>query len=50
VLAAGQYPAGRHDIKWDGRNGQGVRSAPGIYLYQLKTGGFSRINKLVIVK
>jgi len=50
VLAAGFYQAGRHDIKWDGRNEQGVRSAPGIYLYQLKTSGYSKINKLIIVK
>jgi immune inhibitor A len=50
TLAAGQYQAGRHDIKWDGRDERGVRSAPGIYLYQLKTADFSKINKLVIVK
>ncbi|MBI4727502.1 M6 family metalloprotease domain-containing protein [candidate division TA06 bacterium] len=50
VLAGGFFQAGRHEIKWDGRNEKGMKSAPGIYLYQLKTPDFSKINKLVIVK
>ena len=50
VLAAGFYRAGRHDIMWDGRDERGVKSAPGIYLYQLKTADFNKINKIIIVK
>ena len=50
VLAAGFYRAGHHEIKWDGRDERGVRSAPGIYLYQLKTADFNKINKIIIVK
>lgn len=50
LIADGVYPAGRHYVRWNGRNEQGVKSAPGIYLYQLKTSEFNQINKLIIVK
>ncbi len=35
-LARGTYPAGRHDLAWDGRDDRGRAAAPGVYLARLK--------------
>ena len=32
------YPAGQHEVQWDGRNDRGQRTGAGVYLMRLKTG------------
>ena len=44
-LSAGQYEA-----VWDGRDDDGEPVANGVYLYQLRAGGFRDVRKMVLVK
>ena len=39
VLADGEYPAGRHTLEWDGRDGGGTPVGAGVYFYKLKIAG-----------
>jgi hypothetical protein len=43
-------PAGYHQIKWDGRNGQGKMVSTGIYFYQIKADEFTSIRKMAVVR
>ncbi len=36
-LAFGQYPAGNHQVEWDGANAAGTPVPGGVYIYQLHT-------------
>lgn len=49
-LIAGNCPAGRHYLTWDGRNDLGALVASGIYLYQLKTNALVFTRKLILIK
>jgi len=33
--ASGEYPQGRHEVAWDGRNAEGKIASAGVYFYQL---------------
>jgi tetratricopeptide (TPR) repeat protein len=45
------FPAGFHQIRWDGQNAAGRPVSSGVYLYAMKTStGFQRIKKMVMVK
>jgi hypothetical protein len=50
VLADGLLPAGEHSRVWDGRNAQGRRVSPGVYLVQMNAGRFSETRKAVVLK
>lgn len=39
VLADGPHEAGEHTLRWDGRDGDGGRVAPGLYLARLTAAG-----------
>jgi len=43
-------PAGCHQIKWNGRNYNGIRVNSGLYLYKLQAGDFTGIKKMVLLK
>jgi len=45
-----QYPAGRHEVRWDGRNDSSARLASGIYFLQLKAGSFIQNRRMVLLK
>ena len=42
--------AGSHSLIWDGKNNEGQDVASGIYLYRLKTDGFVRIRRMVLIR
>jgi hypothetical protein len=42
--------AGVHAVEWDGTDDRKVPVASGVYLYQIKSGGFIETKKLVLVK
>jgi tetratricopeptide (TPR) repeat protein len=45
------FPAGFHQVRWDGQNAAGRPVSSGVYLYAMKTStGFQRIKKMVMVK
>jgi hypothetical protein len=39
VIADAEYPAGRHTLQWDGRDGDGNLVGAGVYFYKLKVAG-----------
>ncbi|MDD3051500.1 MAG: FlgD immunoglobulin-like domain containing protein [Candidatus Cloacimonetes bacterium] len=41
---------GSYSIPWDGYNNSGERCASGVYFYRLRTDGYSKINKLMLLK
>jgi hypothetical protein len=50
TLANGEYPPGRYEVSWDGRD-SGGRSVPsGIYLYSLKTESRTRTRKMILAR
>jgi flagellar hook assembly protein FlgD len=49
-LVRGMRPAGRHAIRWDGRNDQGQTLASGVYLYSLRAGHNIKVRKLLLLK
>ncbi|MCH8018378.1 hypothetical protein IH785_00870 [candidate division KSB1 bacterium] len=58
TLFDGEQIVGRHDIIWNGRNGEGAPVASGVYLVRMEandpsTGlgqGFVRVRKMVLAR
>ncbi|MDO9390257.1 MAG: FlgD immunoglobulin-like domain containing protein, partial [bacterium] len=56
TLASGDYPAGYHSIRWNGKDGQGRMLSNGVYFYRLEARGqngqerLSQTKRLIIVK
>lgn len=44
------YPAGRHLIRWDGRDHHGLPAASGTYLFKLTGLGASQVQKVVLIR
>jgi hypothetical protein len=42
--------AGMHSVVWDGKDRRGNDLASGVYLYQLKSERFTRINKMILLR
>jgi FlgD Ig-like domain len=49
-LANRDYPAGKHQILWDGADTNGSSVASGIYFYRLKTDAFTETRKMTLLK
>jgi len=50
TLYQGHLPAGGHRLVWDGRSGDGVAVASGVYLLVLEGGGHAVTGKMLLVK
>ncbi|MEZ5066061.1 MAG: FlgD immunoglobulin-like domain containing protein [bacterium] len=50
LLATDRFPAGAHEILWDGRNQAGATVANGVYLLRLDTGEAERTRKVTHVR
>lgn len=50
TVASGPRAAGRHQVRWDGRDGSGRAVAAGHYLAALETGGGRQVRKLSLVR
>lgn len=48
-LARGIFPAGAHDVAWDGLDGDGHRAAPGVYMARLKGARTQATQHIVLV-
>jgi hypothetical protein len=46
----GQYPAGSHEINWDGTNRVGSTVSSGVYYYRLRAGDAIESKKMVLLK
>jgi len=44
------YPAGSHEITWDGRDGRGYYVASGIYLCHMKAGEHAETKRMVLLR
>ena len=49
-LVQAPQTAGCYSVTWDGRNGEGSRTANGVYIYQIRAGEFQSARKMVLVK
>ncbi|MFH1844271.1 MAG: FlgD immunoglobulin-like domain containing protein [bacterium] len=49
-LAGGPHQAGRHEVRWDGRDGRGHAVASGTYVARLVTGRNVQARKLLLVR
>ena len=50
VLIEGKQPAGYHEVRWNTKNEKGEFVAGGVYLYHLKTDGYSQSYKMVLIR
>ena len=50
TLVQEQLSAGSYRVLWDGRNEQGLRVGSGVYLYRLRTGSFTQIRRMLLLK
>ncbi|MGH3054616.1 MAG: FlgD immunoglobulin-like domain containing protein, partial [Gaiellaceae bacterium] len=48
VLTDGMLPAGRHELRWNGRRGEG-RAPAGIYFVRFRAGALQQIQRLALV-
>ena len=49
VLAESIYPAGRHEVGWNGCDGRGVRVASGMYYARMTVDGRSLVRRLTVL-
>lgn len=49
-LASGKQKAGYYNAVWDGKDASGRLVSSGVYFYRLDAGGFTKTNKLVMVR
>jgi hypothetical protein len=45
-----KYTTGTHTLKWDGKTNDGLALSAGTYYYQMKSGKFTDVKRLVLVK
>ena len=50
TIADGNYTAGRYEIDWNAKNSMGVQLSSGIYFYELKTGNYSKVKKMILMR
>jgi hypothetical protein len=50
TLTDGKYPAGDHEVHWDGRDSAGREVASGIYFLKFEAGKLIQTQKLVLVR
>ncbi len=50
TLENGQKAAGEHSVRWDGRDGQGLAQASGMYFVRLNAGGKTGLRKITLVQ
>ena len=50
LLADGEFPAGAHEVTWNGSDDSGQPVSSGVYLYRLSAGGKALTRKMVLMK
>jgi hypothetical protein len=50
TLTSTQYPAGSHQIQWDGRDDRGNSVSTGIYVYRILAGEYRQSRKMMLLK
>ena len=47
---AGRQSIGDHELRWDGMDGRGQRTPPGVYFWSLKVGQRAQRGRIVIFR
>lgn len=50
TLVDESVPAGRHEVRWDGRNGAGRDATSGIYFVRFEAPGFMQVRQITLVR
>ena len=50
MLASGNFSAGSHTVRWDGRDTRGNAVSSGVYLYHLEAGGKTEARKMLLAR
>lgn len=50
TLANGSFPAGIHEVTWNGRDDAGSRVASGLYFAQVRSGGVAETKRVVLLR
>ncbi len=50
TLVSGMTDSGEHRIEWDGKDSSSKPSSSGVYFYRLKTAGYDRVKKMILIK
>ena len=50
TVASGDYPAGSHLLRWDGRADNGAEVSSGVYFYLLEAGDYRSAKKMLMVR
>ena len=50
TLVDGQYGAGYHSVRWDGKDESGNAAASGVYVYQFRASEFLQIRKMLLLR
>ncbi len=50
TLVNGYFSAQTHEVRWQGRDDQGLEVAAGMYFYQITSGNFQRSGRMALVK
>jgi flagellar hook assembly protein FlgD len=49
-LVKGPQATGTYSVVWDGRNARGATAGNGVYFYQLRSGTFNTVHKMLLLK
>jgi len=49
-LISGDLPAGKHQVRWDGRDSRGMKVAAGLYFIKLEQGSSRSVSKVILLK
>jgi hypothetical protein len=50
TLVNSEYPAGHHNVVWDGRDNKGQQVGSGVFFYQMKTEEYVEVKRMVLLK
>lgn len=50
TLLNAKQNAGIHEVSWNGKNNSGMPVVSGVYLYRVKSGNYSKISKMILLK
>ena len=50
IIEGGQMRSGRHEARWDGRDGAGDEMASGVYAIRMVVGDFEQVRKAMLIR
>jgi hypothetical protein len=50
TLVNSEYPAGHHNVVWDGRDNKAQKVGSGVFFYRMKTGVYDEVKRMVLIK